>query len=113
MDKLEKFNNEQISPKEGDLQVWWIPQVPMMAFTVPVKTIREAKLLLEVLGNYDLFQLREHIKPDYCNAGGLNVYINDVDDNGTPGWETWYSDEGFDINEVDDDANPLDWRNMY
>ncbi|GAG34679.1 unnamed protein product, partial [marine sediment metagenome] len=31
-------------PKKGDLQVWWIPQVPMKAFTVPVKTVEEAKL---------------------------------------------------------------------
>ena len=32
---------------EGDLRVWHIPQVPMKAFHVRVKNIREAKLVLD------------------------------------------------------------------
>ena len=61
-------------PTEGDLQVWWIPQVPMPLFTVPVATPSEAKKLLAVLADYDKFQFENRVKPDYCNAGGLNVF---------------------------------------
>jgi hypothetical protein len=43
-------------PKEGDLRVWWIPQVPMQAFYVPVKNIDEAILVLDTLAKYDIFQ---------------------------------------------------------
>ena len=92
-----------MTPKPGDLCVWWIPQVPMKAFHIPVKNIDEAKLVLKVLGNYDIFQLDNNIKPDYSNAGGLNVYTLDIDGEGTPGWEEWHNDEGDDIDEVMED----------
>lgn len=59
---------------EGDLKVWWIPQVPGARFEVPVHSLKEAKLLLDTLADYDLFQLEHRIKPDYCNVGGLMVY---------------------------------------
>ena len=61
-------------PKEGDLVVWWIPQVPMKAFEVPVQTIEEAKMLMDVLAAYDFFQYKMKVKPDYTNAGGLKVF---------------------------------------
>jgi len=75
-----------MEPKEGDLQVWWIPQVPMKAFTVLVKNVDEAKLLIETLAKYDAFQYRHNIKPDYSNAGGLNVFENGE-------WCEWYDEE--------------------
>ena len=31
-----------------------------------------AKLLVNALAEYDLFQLKNKIKPDYCNAGGAD-----------------------------------------
>ena len=52
---------------KGDLRVWWIPQIPMKAFHVPVKSISEAKLILNTLADYDLFQWRNKVKPDYSN----------------------------------------------
>lgn len=58
------------------LKVWWIPQIPMEAFEVSVQSISEAKLLLDTLANYDIFQFESNIKPDYCNAGGLNVFVD-------------------------------------
>lgn len=78
-------------PKIGDLQVWWIPQVPMEPFTVDVNSVVEGAKLLDVLANYDLFQLKHRIKPDYCNAGGLRRWCADNGD-GEPGWEDWYDD---------------------
>lgn len=79
--------------KKGDLQVWWIPQVPMEPFTVDVRTVREAKLLTRALADYDLFQFDNNIKPDYCNAGGLTVW--DGND-----WTDWEDEDGNDIDDT-------------
>lgn len=62
------------TPSEGDLRVWWIPQVPMKQFHAPVKDIEQAKLLLRTLAEYDMFQYHNRVKGDYCNAGGLEVF---------------------------------------
>lgn len=76
------------------LRVWWIPQVPMKAFRVDVKTIEEAKLLLRTLAQYDLFQYENNIKPDYANAGGLETF-EDGD------WCEWCDEEtGDSISDV-------------
>jgi hypothetical protein len=53
--------------------VWWIPQVPMNSFDTEVANYVEAKMLLDTLANYDLFQLNNNIKPDYANAGGVCI----------------------------------------
>ena len=73
-------------PKEGDLQVWWIPQFLMKAFHVSVASPKEAAKILIVLGEYDLFQYQNKIKPDYCSVGGLNVFENGE-------WVIWYDDK--------------------
>ena len=78
--------------KTGDLKVWWIPQIPMKQFEVPVKSPKEAVLILDTLARYDTFQLENNIKPDYCNAGGLIVFEDGE-------WTEWYSKEGETIEE--------------
>lgn len=79
--------------KEGDLKVWWIPQVPMNQFEVHVKSPEQAILILDTLADYDKFQLDNNIKPDYCNAGGLSVFEDGE-------WSDWYHPEtGEDIDE--------------
>jgi len=80
-------------PQNGDLQVWWIPQVPMKAFTVLVTSISEAKKILEVLANYDLFQFNNNVKPDYSNAGGLCIWEDEE-------WIDWTSEAGCNIDEL-------------
>jgi hypothetical protein len=55
----------------GDMRVWWIPQIPGKAFRVPVASLEEGVKLLIVLADYDLFQYKNRIKPDYSNAGGI------------------------------------------
>lgn len=62
-----------------NIRVWWIPQVPMKAFYVPVESIEQGKFLLDVLADYDLFQYENNVKPDYCNIGGLSVVDEDGD----------------------------------
>ncbi len=87
------MNNQ---PLQGDLRVWWIPQIPGKWFIVPVRTLREASLLLDVLADYDAFQYRNRIKPDYSNTGGLQIYdTNCPDDNGDC-WVDWYDEESGD-----------------
>ena len=89
-----------IQPKLGDLRVWWIPQVPMKAFRVPVKDTEQAKLILDTLAFYDIFQYENNVKPDSSNAGGLEVYVDDINGEGAPGWEEWEDEEGNDIDSV-------------
>jgi len=79
--------------KEKQLRVWHIPQVPMHAFYIYVSSIKEAKLILNTLATYDLFQLEYKIKPDYSNVSGLEIFENEE-------WSEWYNDDGEDIDEV-------------
>ena len=74
-------------PKEGDLKVYWIPQVPMKAFEYNVKTLMEAAILLDVLAKYDAFQYENRVKPDYCNMGGLVIFEDGE-------WCDWYNEDG-------------------
>lgn len=82
-------------PKEGDLKVWHVPQMPCKAFEVEVYSLTEAKRIINVLADYDLFQFDNKIKPDYCNASGLSVYLDGE-------WVDWLDENGDDIHEVDD-----------
>jgi hypothetical protein len=99
---------ETISPKHGDLRIWWIPQVPMISFYHPVSTISEAKNILDLLALYDAFQYKNRIKPDYCNAGGLQIYEADTDGDGNPGWIDWHNEDGYGIDEVDSEGKTLE-----
>ena len=77
--------------RNGQLKIWWIPQVPMKPFEVYVDTLQEAKKILDVLAYYDIFQFKNNIKPDYCNAGGLVTYDKETDD-----WTDWYDEDSGD-----------------
>lgn len=80
-------------PKEGDLCVWWIPQVPSKPFEWRIANLEQASLLLDALAAYDDFQFAENIKPDYCNAGGLWRWHNGE-------WEEWENEDGDGIDAV-------------
>ena len=85
------------------LRVWWIPQVPGKPFLVPVDTLVEGKRLLNVLANYDLFQLENNIKPDYSNVGGLSVFDPyDKEDGPDGSWLDWEDSDGNSIDELDE-----------
>lgn len=56
--------------------------------------IIQAKILLNVLAEYDKFQFEHNIKPDYYNAGGLSVFEDGE-------WVDWYDNEsGNDIDSL-------------
>jgi hypothetical protein len=78
---------------EGDLKVWWVPEVPGNAFEVPVTNLIEAKLLLDAFANYDDFRLEHGICDDYSNAGGLLVFEGGE-------WLDWESADGDDIDHL-------------
>ena len=78
-------------PKEGSLRVYHFPQLQMeKAFHVEASSVDEAIKVLDVLALYDIFQLENNIKPDYCNAQGLEVFEDGE-------WSEWYSEDGDDI----------------
>jgi hypothetical protein len=70
------------------LKVWWIPQVPMKPFEVDISSVLEGVKIMQVLADYDRFQFENNVKPDYCNAGGINQW-NEEDQQ----WESWYDEE--------------------
>lgn len=73
-------------PKEGDLRVWWVPQIPCSAFEWPVADLAAAGAMLDALAAYDDFQFREKVKGDYANTGGLWIYHDGE-------WVDWESDD--------------------
>lgn len=67
--------DDTADPDNGLFRVWWIPQLGAVEpFIIPVKTTEEAAKTLALLASYDLYQLDNHIKPDFSNAGGLEVF---------------------------------------
>lgn len=74
------------------LRVWHIPQVPGKAFRANVGSIEQAICVLDVLADYDAFQLKHRIKPDYSNAQGVET-LEDGE------WVEWYDDDGYCIDE--------------
>ncbi|EGJ6623266.1 superinfection exclusion protein [Salmonella enterica] len=87
-------------PFELKFRVWHIPQVPGVAFHVEVPTFEEAQRLKNALADYDLFQFNNNIKPDYCNASGIQIYQHDltVDDLNDMGLD----DRWVDMEDVDE-----------
>lgn len=61
--------------------LWHIPQVPMKPFEVYSDDLAYLVKLQDVLAEYDDFQLKHNIKPDYSNVSGICV----LDDDGE--WE--------------------------
>jgi hypothetical protein len=86
--------DKEIIHKVGDLRVWWIPQVPGHgnSFIVVVNSVEDGVRTMDILARYDIYQFENNIKPDYCNAGGLQIFVEDSGE-GNPGWEDWYDHE--------------------
>ncbi len=68
------------------LRIWWIPQVPMQPFYANVETVKEGVLIINTLAQYDKFEFDNNVKPDYSNAGGLQIFENNE-------WCDWYDEE--------------------
>lgn len=71
------------------MRVWWMPQVGVDAtFYIPIKSIEEAKKFIDILSAYDCFQYNHHIKPDYCNTGGVQVWDEKAQE-----WIDWHYED--------------------
>jgi hypothetical protein len=84
--------DDKIMDEPRKMRVWWVPQIgsgESEKFFIPVESVEEAKKYMDVLAAYDAFQYNHDIKPDYCNAGGLEVW--DDDENS---WCDWTYDDG-------------------
>ncbi len=68
-------------------RIWWIPRVPGKPFHTEVSSVIEGVEIMRILADYDKFQFDNHIKPDYCNAGGLQMLEADGE------WCDWYDEE--------------------
>lgn len=55
-----------------EIRVWWVPQIPGDSFRYTVPSLAAAKLLVDALARYDLFQLDHGVRPDFDNAGGAS-----------------------------------------
>lgn len=68
--------------------------MPMKSFKVEVGTVSEGVKIMQVLADYDAFQIDNNIKPDYSNAGGLQMF-DPFDDRDSPegSWVHWYDEE--------------------
>jgi hypothetical protein len=78
----------------------------MKAFDVDVESVKEGAKILDVLADYDLFQLDNNIKPDYCNAGGLIMLdTDDKEDSPEGSWCSWYDEETG----IDDPSEYIEW----
>ena len=76
-------------------KIWWIPQIPGPQFNVEVSSEETGATLLKTLADYDDFQFKHHIKPDYANTGGLLML--DGED-----WIDWESECGT-------FSDPVEW----
>lgn len=76
------------------LRLYWFPNVPCKPFHVEVFSVDEAVLLNNTLAEYDMFLYKYRHRPDYANAGGLEVWNEEEQE-----WEGWYSEEGEDFDE--------------
>lgn len=95
------------------LRVWHIPQVPGKAFHVEVDSVAEGVKVCGILADYDSFQYENRIKPDYCNANGLQMWDESLTEQDlkdmelTDKWVDWfYEDEN---KYFDDPEEYLEW----
>jgi len=70
------------------LRVCHFPQIPCEPFIIKVSSLEEAKLLFDVLANYDSFQYSHKIKPDYANMTVLEEFDEEEKE-----WVSWIDEE--------------------
>jgi hypothetical protein len=75
-----------------NLRVWWKSTFPGTAFYFSVASLLEAKILLTALPEYDWFLYDNHLRGNYSNCGGLQMW-----NESTQEWEEWWDEENRDI----------------
>ncbi len=102
---MKKFNAKPANPKVGDLCVWHNPQVGRVnSFYYPVDSVEQAKTVLNLLADYDLWQYENRVKGDYASAAGLSVFEGvppeEIEGDYGDGWCDWQNGGGYSIDEI-------------
>ena len=71
---LAQYMSHEIKIK--GFRIWHIPQVPGKAFYWQADSSAQAENLLNLLAEYDAFQYKECIKPDYTSASGIECLLD-------------------------------------
>lgn len=66
-------------PAEGDLRVWYVPQVPGKPYEVdmPTQDLATAVLVLDAIIGLSNFEFENRIKPDYSDMAGIARFDGD------------------------------------
>ena len=81
--------------KKLKLRVWHNCQIGAVKnFYVDVDSVEQAWKILNTLWDYDLFQYQNRVKPDYCNASGLEYFDQEENE-----WIEWEDEDGYSIQE--------------
>ena len=87
----------QAKPTEGDIQIWYIPQLPGKAYTVnvPSRDLGEAQRILDAIIGLSIFEFENKVKPDYSDAAGITRWETDGD-----GGFNWFEVDEEEIEEA-------------
>jgi len=55
-------------------KAWYIPQVPMQAFEREFSDLATAKVVLNAIIDFSIFEFKNRVKPDYSDAAGIAVW---------------------------------------
>lgn len=89
----------EVVAKEGDLRLWYMQMFDSREiFYANASNADEAMDQLLTIYELTLFLYNHNQIPDYCNAGGIEVY--EADGDGGFEWCEWYSDDGLDAGEI-------------
>ena len=55
-------------------RAWYVAKMPMKAFTVETTNAIDAEKILDVLEDFSLFEIQNNVKPDYAEAGGIDIW---------------------------------------
>jgi hypothetical protein len=86
---------------KNKLRVVHYPQIPCTPFFVDVKDEEQAYLITETLADQHLFLFDNNFIPDYSNIILVQMWEEDFDGEGNPGWGDYYNEEeGMEWDEV-------------
>lgn len=75
------------------LRVVHFPQIPCDPFVVEVKDEEQAYLIEQTLANQHLFLYKNNMIPDYSNIILVEMWDENSDGDGNPGWRDYYNEE--------------------
>lgn len=71
------------NPVEGDLRVWYIPQIPMAPYEVDIPRragssdsayLEQAVFVLDAIIGLSVFEFENRVKPDYSDMPGISRF---------------------------------------